>query len=98
MRLPDRLLDGARRVALRPGEARGLVHGFVPRLFLGGRVHPRFTGITGVVVAALVRVHDLAGAARVVAGRHLPGWFRARAIAARSRLVLLLRTVVTGGI
>ena len=47
---------------------------------------------------ALVRVHDLAGAARVVAGRRLPGWVRARAIAARSRLVLLLRTAVIGWI
>ena len=95
MRLPDRLFDGARRVALRPGEARGLVHGLVPGLLLGGRVHRRFARLAGGVVAALVRVHDLAGAARVVAGGHLPGWFRARA--ARSRFGLLLRTVVAGG-
>ena len=98
MRLPDRLLDGARRVALRPCEARGLVHGLVPGLLLGGRVHRRFAGLAGGVVPALVRVHDLAGAARVVAGGHLPGWFRARAAAARSRFGLLLRTVVAGGI
>ena len=98
MRLPDRLLDRAWRVALRPGEARGLVHGLVPRLLLGGCVQRRFAGLAGGVVAALVRVHDLAGAARVVAGGHLPGWFRARAVAARSRFVLLLRTVVAGGI
>ena len=58
-----------------------------------------FAGLAGGVVAALVRVHDLAGAARVVAGGHLPGWFRARAAAApRSRFVLLLRIAVIGWI
>ena len=98
MRLPDRLFDGAGRVALRPRETGGLMHGLVPRLLLGGRVHRRFAGLAGAVVAALVRVHDLAGAARVVAGGHLPGWFRARAAAARSRFVLLLRIAIIGGI
>ena len=64
------------------------------------RACPEAIRRTGPVASspALVRVHDLAGAARVVAGGRLPGWFRARAIAARSRLVLLLRTVVAGGI
>ena len=92
------LLDCARRVALRPCEARGLMHGLVPRLLLGGCVQRRFAGLAGGAVAALVRVHDLAGAARVVAGGHLPGWFRARAAAARSRFVLVLRTAVAGWI
>ena len=49
------------------------MHGLVPRLLLGGRVHPRLAGITGAVIAAFVRVHNLAGAAGVVAAGRLPG-------------------------
>ena len=47
----DRLLDGARRLALRPGEVEGLVHGLVPGLLLVVDVNRRIAG-SGVGVIA----------------------------------------------
>ena len=41
----DGLLDRARHPALGPGEARGLVHGLVPGLLLGGDVARGGAGI-----------------------------------------------------
>ena len=53
-----------------PRDVERLVHGLVPRLLLGGDVHGRLGGVA-LVAGAGVRVHDLAGAGRIVAGRRI---------------------------
>ena len=90
MGVAHRLLDPARRLALDPGDAEGLVHGLVPGLLLGGGVHGRLAG-TGAGARAGVGVEDLACAGRIMARRRT-----GCAIAVLG--VLLLAFAVTGGI
>ena len=66
----DRLLDLARHLPLGAGDVERLVHGLVPGLLLGGDVHRRLGGLAAVARAS-VRIHDLPGAGRIVAGRSI---------------------------
>ena len=90
MGVSHRLLDPARQLPLGPGEVHGLVHGLVPGLLLGGEVDRRLA-VPGIAVAAGARVHDLAGAGRIVARRRI-------GVAALARAVLRLAVAFAGRI
>ena len=85
MRAADRLFDGARQPALGLGEAGSLVHGLVPGLLFGGDIGRGWVG--PVLPAGGGRVHDLAGAGRIAARRH---------VGARLLAVAVLRIVIAG--
>ena len=110
MRAADGLLDRARHPARGLREARGLVHGLVPGLLLGGDVARGGAGISVPGVGGAGRgVHDLAGAGGIAALRgvvsavgmlpaiHRVGLaVRAVIVAALGRTVVFARSVAVG--
>ena len=79
MRAPDRLLDGAWQLALGLGEARRLVHGFVPGLLLRGNFGRGRAGAARPATGG--HVHDFAGAGGIGARRCVGAGVRILAVA-----------------